>query len=194
MPRRLRLVFEDGRVTGVIQRPWGTNYGLWRHPLTPYYRMKPGEPPLPVHPRAGLFGYRNWLGVLAQAEKDELRERAAALDEYDARVREADRLAARVIVAGWAMDNMKPLDFTLSVQPFVALSTDAALMLAGLVEAAEQAALALRTALEPVCSPAARDAKRSGRHSMTTTQSAFRDAIRRAGGRRGARRTSRPVG
>ena len=173
MPRRLRLVFEDGRVTGVIQRPWGTNYGLWRHPLTPYYRMKPGEPPLPVHPRAGLFGYRNWLGVLAQAEKDDLRKRAAALDEYEARVRGADQLAARVIVAGWAMDNMKPLDFTLSVQPFVALSTDAALMLAGLVEAAEQAALALRTALEPLLAGGAgREAEREAFYE--TTQSAFR--------------------
>lgn len=168
MPRRLRLVFEDGRVTGVIQRPWGTNYGLWRHPLTPYYRMKPGEPPLPVHPRAGLFGYRNWLGVLAQAEKDDLRERAATLDEYDARVREGDRLTARVIVAGWAMDNMKPLDFTLSVQPFVALPTDAAEMLAGLVRAAEQAALALRIALEPVLAGgAAREAEREAFHSAT---------------------------
>ena len=175
MPRRLRLVFGNGLVTGVIQRPWGTNYGLWRHPLTPYYRMKPGEAPLPVHPRAGTFGYRNWLGVVAKAEKAELRERAAALDEYDARaLRERDRLAARVIVAGWAMDNMKPLDFTLSVQPFVALPTDPALMLAGLVEAAEQAALALRAALEPVLAGGvAREAAREAFYA--DTERAFRD-------------------
>lgn len=175
MPRRLRLVFEDGLVTGVIQRPWGTNYGLWRHPLTPYYRMKPGEAPLPVHPRAGRFGYRNWLGVVAKAENAELRERAAALDAYDVRApREDDRLAARVIVAGWAMDNMKPLDFTLSVQPFVALSEDTALMLAGLVEAAEQAALALRAALEPILAAgAAREAVREAFYA--DTERAFRD-------------------
>lgn len=174
MPRRLRLVFADGRVTGVIQRPWGTNYGLWRHPLTPYYRMKPGEAPLPVHPRAGRFGYRNWLGVVAKAENSELRERAATLDEYDARVREGDRLAARVLVAGWAMDNMKPLDFTLSVQPFVDLSADAALMLSGLVEAADQAALALRMALEPLLAGgAAREAEREAFH--VATEAAFRD-------------------
>lgn len=173
MPRRLRLVFEDGRVTGVIQRPWGTNYGLWRHPLSPYYRMKPGEPPLPVHPRAGRFGYRNWLGVLAQAEADGLRERAAALDEYDARVRESERLSARVIVAGWAMDNMKPLDFTLSVQPLVSLPAEASEMLAGLVLAAEQAALALRAALEPILAGgSAREAEREAFH--TATETAFR--------------------
>jgi CRISPR system Cascade subunit CasA len=57
---------------------------------------------------------------------------------------------ASVLLAGWAMDNMKPRDFTLSVQPLVDLEGDRALMLAGMVEAAEQAALALRAALEPV--------------------------------------------
>jgi CRISPR system Cascade subunit CasA len=181
MPRRLRLVFEDGRVTGVIQRPYGTNYGLWRHPLTPYYRVKPGEAPLPVHPRAGRFGYRNWLGVLAQAQDNEgLRERAAALDEYDGRVREGEQVAARVIVAGWAMDNMKPLDFTLSVQPFVSLPGDAARMLRGLVEAAEQAGLALRTALDPVLAGgAAREAEREAFH--TGTEAAFRDRFHELG-------------
>lgn len=173
MPRRLRLVFEDGLATGVVQRPWGTNYGLWRHPLTPYYRMKPGEPPLPVHPRAGLFGYRNWLGVVAQAEKDELRERAAALDEYEARPRGDEAAHARVIVAGWAMENMKPRDFTLSAQPFVRLPEEAALMLAGLVEAAEQAALALRMALEPVLAGGeAREGEREAFHAAT--EPAFR--------------------
>lgn len=150
MPRRLRLVFEDGRVTGVIQRPYGTNYGLWRHPLTPYYQMKAGEAPRPVHPRAGLFGYRNWLGVVAQADKADLRQRAAALDEYDGRVREGERLEAGVIVAGWAMDNMKPRDFTLSRQPLVALDTDGSVALRGMITAAETFGAALRQALKPI--------------------------------------------
>ncbi|TPE47871.1 type I-E CRISPR-associated protein Cse1/CasA [Amaricoccus solimangrovi] len=168
MPRRLRLVFENGEVTGVIQRPYGTNYGLWRHPLTPYYRMKPGDAPLPKHPRAGLFGYRNWLGVVAKTERDDLRERAGVLDEYEARVRESEARAARIIVAGWAMDNMKPLDFTLSVQPFVALPPESGLMLAGLVEAADQAALALRAALEPILAGGeARESEREAFHAAT---------------------------
>lgn len=174
MPRRLRLVFEEELVTGAIQRPYGTNYGLWRHPLTPYYRMKAGEEPLPVHPRAGRFGYRNWLGVVAQAEGSELRERAAAIDEYDARARDRERREARVIVAGWAMENMKPLDFTLSVQPFVSLSDDGALMLAGLVEAADRAALALRAALEPLL--AAGEAREAVREAFfAATEGAFRE-------------------
>lgn len=148
MPRRLRLVFEDGLVTGVIQRPYGTNYGLWRHSLTPYYRMKAGEESLPVHPRAGLFGYRNWLGVVTQADK--LRQRAAALDEYDARVRDRERREAQVIVAGWAMDNMKPRDFTLSRQPLVALDAERSVALRGMITAAETFGAALRQVLKPV--------------------------------------------
>lgn len=174
MPRRLRLAFENERVVGVIQRPYGTNYGLWQHPLTPY-RQKSGEPPFPLHPRAGLFGYRNWLGVVvAKVEEAELRERAMALKEYDARVRERDKLAARVIVAGWAMKSNKPLDFTLSVQPFVDLPEDAALMLSGLVEAADQAALALRMALEPLLAGGeAREAEREA--FFAATERAFRD-------------------
>lgn len=174
MPRRLRLAFDKGWVAGVIQRPYGTNYGLWRHPLTPY-RQKSGDAPFPLHPRAGLFGYRNWLGVVvAKVDEAELRERAAALEEYNTRVRERDRLAARVIVAGWAMKSNKPLDFTLSVQPFVALPSGAALMLSGLVEAADQAALALRMALEPLLAGgAAREAEREAFHAAT--EAAFRD-------------------
>ena len=51
-PRRIRLVFssepgicsmtsrEEPLVTGYIQRPYGANYGLWQHPLTPYRRLK----------------------------------------------------------------------------------------------------------------------------------------------------------
>ena len=95
-----------------------------------------------------------------------------------------------MIVAGWAMDNMKPLDFTLSVQPFVALPPDAALMLCGLVEAADQAALALRTALEPVLAGgAAREAEREAFHAATET--AFRERFRRLASRRRACRRSR---
>ena len=74
MPRRLRLVGDDAGVTGVIQRPYGTNYAGWRHPLSPYYRIKVTEEWLPRHPRAGRFGYRNWLGVIAESEPKKAHE------------------------------------------------------------------------------------------------------------------------
>lgn len=166
MPRRLRLVADDAGVTGVIQRPYGTNYGGWVHPLTPYYRMKAGEEALPVHPRAGLFGYRHWLGILA-ASADGLREPAACLTAWQRRDR---RASVSVLVAGWAMDNMKPRDFTLSLQPFVDLSPEGLAMLQGMILATEQAALALRGSLEPVLAGGeAREAEREAFYRETET-------------------------
>jgi CRISPR-associated endonuclease Cas3-HD len=112
MLRRLRLLGEAA-VTGVIQRPHGTDYAGWVHPLTPCYRLKAGAELLPVHPRAGVFGYRNWLGVAAAAPGGGLRLRARTVDDWQG----CSRAAASVLVAGWAMDNMKPRDFILSETP-----------------------------------------------------------------------------
>lgn len=163
MPRRLRLVVAEDAVTGVVQRPWGTNYAGWEHPLTPYYRQKAGAELLPVHPRAGRFGYRHWLGILAEAPDTDLRQRARVL-----RLRHARGGGGSVIVAGWAMDNMKPRDFIHSVQPLVMLEGEAALMLSGLIEAAEQAGLALRMSLEPLLGDSeAREAEREAFHADT---------------------------
>lgn len=156
MPRRLRLVSDGAAVTGVVQKPWGTNYALWKHPLSPYYRLKVAEEWLPKHPRAGRFGYRNWLGVVARNDDGDLAERALALRDWGQRGGEAS-----VIVAGWAMDNMKPRDFILSVQPLFNLAPEAEDRLIGMIEAAEAAAIALRGALEPVLAAgAAREAQR----------------------------------
>ena len=126
-----------------------------------------------MHPRAGLFGYRHWLGVLAEKPGNEgLRERAHVLKLWDER-RRVMRGDAAIQVAGWAMDNMKPRDFTHSVQPIVALEPEANDMLIGLVEAAEQAALALRAALEPVLSGGeAREGEREAFY--TATEADFR--------------------
>jgi CRISPR system Cascade subunit CasA len=148
MPRRLRLCFEDGSVTGVIQRPYGTNYARWRHPLTPYYRMKEGGEALPVHPKAGTFGYRNWLGVVMEGKSDGLRIEAETLRTFRRRV---TRATPKVIVAGWAMDNMKPRDFTWSSQPLPMVDALGARLIRGMVEAAGLFAMALRDALKPVC-------------------------------------------
>lgn len=153
MPRRLRLAGDGAQVTGVVQRPWGTNYAKWKHPLSPYYRMKAGEEWLPVHPRAGRFGYRNWLGVIAGTAVSETRELGLVLRDR--------RDLGTVIVAGWAMDNMKPRDFLWSVQPLLRLEEDTELRLEGLVRAAEAAGAALRGALEPVLAAGeAREAER----------------------------------
>ncbi|MFC7705591.1 type I-E CRISPR-associated protein Cse1/CasA [Plastorhodobacter daqingensis] len=146
MPRRLRLVFEGDQVTGVLQKPYGANYAGWEHPLTPHYRMKEGGELLPQHPRAGAFGYRNWLGINAASQSD-LRRQAAALTGYRDRV--VSTGGARVIVAGWAMDNMKPRDFILSLEPLIT-DGDALDRIQRMVAAAEICAPALRQSLKPV--------------------------------------------
>ena len=168
MPRRLRLIEVDGQVTGVVQRPWGTNYAKWKHPLSPYYRMKAGEEWLPVHPRAGRFGYRNCLGVIAGSAATENRELGLILFER--------AVLGTVIVAGWAMDNMKPRDFIWSVQPRLQLDGEQEAALEGLVRAAEAAAVALRGALEPVLAEGeAREAEREA--FFAATEAAFRHRL-----------------
>jgi len=132
-PRRLRLVGDaKNGVTGVIQRPYGTNYAQWRHDLSPYYMDANGQT-LPVHPKPGTFGYRNWRGILLSDEKRVMPETLRRFDGDD----------ADLIVAGWAMDNMKPLDFLWSEQPIFPLSEDADLEAGNMVEAAEEVGFAL---------------------------------------------------
>jgi CRISPR system Cascade subunit CasA len=59
------------------------------------------------------------------------------------------------------MDNMKPRDFTLSVQPLLNLPVEAEDRLVGMILAAEAAGVALRGALEPVLAAGeAREAER----------------------------------
>ena len=134
-PRRLRLIARSNEVTDVIQQPWGTNYEGWRHPLTPYYRN--GSETLPRHPKPGAFGYRNWRGVILQSETG---LRPMTLLQY---LREIEGARCSLIVAGWAMDNMKPLDFLWSEQPVFPLSQEDQDRAAAAVEAAEQAGYAV---------------------------------------------------
>jgi CRISPR system Cascade subunit CasA len=146
MPRRLWLVGHGDRVSGVIQRPSGTKYVGWRHPLTPYYRQKAGDDPLPVRPRAGVFGYRHWLGIAAR-HGSVLRERPEMVEAWESR---GLNRRAEIVVAGWAMENMKARDYCWSRAPLVALPEDRVLFLAGMVEAAELFSRALREKLASV--------------------------------------------
>lgn len=143
MPRRLSLTYVNSDqgtlVTGVVQVPWGTNYQQWIHPLSPYYHVK--NETLPKHPKPGIFGYRNWQGIILQSETG---DRAACLQRFlDQRPGETFRL----MVGGWAMSNMSPLDFLWSEAPVFPLDSAGEALAARLVEAAEQVGytLALNT-------------------------------------------------
>ncbi|MEM8589025.1 MAG: type I-E CRISPR-associated protein Cse1/CasA [Pseudomonadota bacterium] len=158
MPRRLRLDFaedDDTLVVGVRQRPYGTNYGLWTHPLTPYYQQKVGSEPLPVHPRPGIGSYRNWAGI-AFEEHEGLRHMAQVVADWHDRG--PDGVVASLHVGGWAMDNMKPLDFLWSRQPLHPLDPDDQHAAAALVSAANAFSLALAGAVQTLAKAASMDA------------------------------------
>lgn len=134
MPRRLRLVWTaneaglpcdlTGEVAPIVARhyrtrPWGVNYAAWRHPLSPHYRPKAGGDWLPVHGQPGRIGWRHWLGLVASAEGDNSRP-AAAVVAATRRLTDrpaAERLGARLLVAGYDMDNMKARDFIEAEMP-----------------------------------------------------------------------------
>ena len=152
MPRRLRLVFQDGQATGVVQKPYGTNYTAWNHPLTPYWRQKEDSPEwLPVHPKAGRLSYRNWLGISLEATGGGKGTRRAARTVRACR----DRYGCpdfELMAGGWAMDNMKPVNFSLDRYPgFPGLNDAAEDRVFNLVAAANIASGALRRALKDAC-------------------------------------------
>ena len=148
MPRRIRLVFEpnpgkrtcdllctidDVVVTGYVTRPWGTNYIAWGgfHPLSPHYRMKKDAVELlPLHLQSSRVGYRQWLGLVMKTE-DGLRLPARCVSDFYARAvnfKGDDAVVlrgARLLAAGYAMDNMKPLDFGEALMPLI-IAADAA--------------------------------------------------------------------
>jgi CRISPR system Cascade subunit CasA len=114
-------------VTGYVTRPWGTNYVAWGqvHPLSPYYKMKASDvEALPLHLQSSRVGYRQWLGMAVETQ-DGLRIPARCLTEFARYARDltgTDKAAvrdSRLLVAGYAMDNMKPLDFAEALLPLI---------------------------------------------------------------------------
>ncbi|HRY07686.1 MAG TPA: type I-E CRISPR-associated protein Cse1/CasA [Hyphomicrobiaceae bacterium] len=143
MPRRIRLLFEEARdgdtcdltgerddvmVSGYVTKPWGTNYTAWSkgHPLSPYYTQKAKAVEfLPLHTKSSRIGYRQYLGLAFESE-DGLRLPAKCVSEF--RKTRANEFSGdakqamhdcQILVAGYAMDNMKPLDFAETLVPLV---------------------------------------------------------------------------
>jgi CRISPR system Cascade subunit CasA len=132
MPRRIALRFtatgvcamtgEIGPlVDGFVQKPWGVNYGLWTHPLTPYRRQKEGAEPYSVKPKSARFGYRDWTPVVVSEAHGVLATPAQNLSharkERAKTLRGADGADASMRVAGWAMNNMEAVAYLSAEQP-----------------------------------------------------------------------------
>ena len=180
MPRRLRLVFEDARAVGVVQKPYGTNYATWEHPLTPYYRQKEDALEwLPVHPKPGRLSYRNWLGITmgpagnGKGTKRTARTVRACIDRRKSP-------GFELMVGGWAMDNMKPVDFSLDKYPgFQGVDEDSEDRIRLLVEAANTASGALRKALKVACRLDGASADTAAEAFFAETEVDFERSVRR---------------
>lgn len=176
MPRRLRLVADGSKVIGVAQKTFGTRYSGWVHPLTPYYRATEGAELLPCHPRAGAFGYRNWLGITinpgALVRARDTARRAEVVELWSQREgRQAD-----LIVAGWAMDKAKPLDFIFSRAPLINVDDSVIERVEGMIKAADNFGSALNDALEPVMAKG--EGRRAEREDLyCRTQSVFESCL-----------------
>lgn len=121
MPRRIRLLFDHGTAVHCAlcanetpdsirhydTKNYGLNYkGPWRHPLSPYYRNKPTDPFLPVHPQSDGIVYRHWLGwVLGSRRPGREIVPAEAVHAFHSSRVEPGQL--RLWAFGYDMDNMK---------------------------------------------------------------------------------------
>lgn len=134
MPRRIRLEFEtnpDGNpcdltgdvdaiiATGWRTRPHGLFYKDWipPHPLSPYYRQKLTDTPLPRHGQSAGVGYRDWVGLVVSDDQG-LRLPAESIRYF--RYRRERYVApdgARLFAGGYDMDNMKARGFIESEMP-----------------------------------------------------------------------------
>lgn len=137
MPRRIRLVFGTGdghcamtgRVgpvaTGFLQKPSGTNYGAWQHPLTPYRREKPAGELYSMKPKAGRFGYRDWIAATlgdgdpsaGSLRLPAIAVRTARSDRGSALREDWIRPDARIRIGGWAMNNMEAIAYLVAEEP-----------------------------------------------------------------------------
>jgi CRISPR system Cascade subunit CasA len=168
MPRRIRLTFAEegicamtgarGKVaTGFIQAQGGIEYGGWQHPLTPYRRLKEADEPFSAKPKAGRFGYRDWVA----ATIGDTRPTPLRLPAHNVQVARNDRTGLlraddaapdpRIRVGGWAMNNMEAISYLVAETPlhFTAVDRQAQLdqLALRLAEAGEIAASTLHTAL-----------------------------------------------
>ena len=170
MPRRIRLAFssksgicsmtdEEGPlVTGFIQKPYGANYGMWQHPLTPYRRQKEAGEPYSAKPKSGRFGYRDWVAATVGSKDGKLAEqptniKLAKNNRSQALSQNKQATDARVRVGGWAMNNMEAIAYLIAEEPLhLAKTPDQQQALDDLArhfsEAADQAVFQLLSALK----------------------------------------------
>ncbi len=176
MPRRIRLNFtqnsssqpcdllgvQDEIVVGsFITRPYGINYLTtnWQHPLSPYYRQNENSNErLPLHFKSSVVSYKDWIDLTLR-ERNKTRLPADVVHHFiltragDLSLQNDLNRSVGLLACGYAMDNMKPLDFTEAMLPLISTGDpkrdeDLADCAYHMVKAAELAASQLLTALK----------------------------------------------
>ena len=201
-PRRIRLIANQPegmceldprmpagpRISGYSTRNYGANYpsDKYAHPLSPYYYVKKDDSWLPLHPKSGGFGYREWP-TFAAAPSDGVSGDADARKMAKVFELSSDRCAAMrqhfaaqpdMWVFGFEMDNMKALAWHEALLPtLVDLSPEAARLVgalaAQLVKAADVAASQLAQAVRKSLSA-------SGKSDSAPVRTRFYDATESA--------------
>ncbi len=182
MPRRIRLdppdpsgdchlcgatavpVFHSYRA-----RPYGNNYALWQHPLTPHY-VDAKEQILPIHGQPGYYGYQQWLGfLLDEAGKKTINPAKIIRHSLVNRKRQLGK-EPRLLVFGYDMDNMKARNWIRRSMPVIfnhEQAEDFSLLIRAMVESANQIAQNTHQAYLAACF----EPKRSkGDHDFVKTQ------------------------
>lgn len=142
MPRRIRLNLQPNTqqlkcdltgqveeliVTNYATKPNGINYGIWRHPLTPYQKLNSSEI-ISRKAKANTFNYQNWAAILLDRDRNDDKD-PNIISECISHFNNGGPAAllkpapgqkpqtAKLLAAGWAMSKMTPLDYILSEQP-----------------------------------------------------------------------------
>lgn len=119
MPSRVRVAFSPGGtcdITGRAEpvvaheyrvRGYGVEYAGWIHPLSPRYRKSLSSESLPLHPKRGGLGWRDWSGM-ATDDPNGLRTRAPAVTHFVMhRAARVDASELRLWVFGYSFDQAK---------------------------------------------------------------------------------------
>lgn len=200
MPRRIRMCFEEaaGRrcsltdredkfvVSGYRTQNYGTQYSEgFSHPLSPYYRQKPGTPQLPMHPTSRGISYRLWPGMVV-ATADHLGTPAQVIRNWYQRsyVLEESRFAA----FGYDMDNMKARNWLEGEWPLwhfdsvtkSSLERFIPLVVAGAAKVADLTTRAVKSALYENIKGAKGDYQFIAERFYRETESGFFDALDQA--------------
>lgn len=120
MPRRVRLLFEEGgrcdltgqssdrTVSRYRSRNLGVNYEGWAHPLSPYYRSKAAGEWLPVHPQPDGLSWKDWFSLTIDQPPDANFRPASTVAHFAGRrARRIHRLRPTLVACGVDFDNMK---------------------------------------------------------------------------------------